>query len=520
MKDKRRIKHELPPSPKGHLLKVKTEQNMFAVLRVGSIALLILCQLVTFVVLSILLAEAFAWFMALSTILSLITTIVILSSDKPSDAKISWVIVILVFSYAGYIIYFLSDENVHFGLRKNKLGRIYATTNDFLPSLDVPESLPKQVRFNCNYLKQAGNFLSYVNTAVKYYPFGTMVFDDILDDLKKAQKFIYIEFFIINEGALFNRVMSILEDKVKAGVEVKIIYDDIGSQKGLSRKVRKRIRQTGIQLKAFNKLIPIFSAAMNFRDHRKFVIIDGEIAYTGGVNLADEYVGEKRIYGYWKDCGIRLEGDGVGAFTLAFLRQWQYLTDEKVDKDRVLCFNQRNYDGIVVPFVDGPDYPLHIGKDTFMNMISSAKDRLYIMTPYLIMGEEMEALLCAKARCGVDVKIIIPDVPDKKYVYLITKANAERLHKQGVKVYIMNDCFVHSKVLVSDDSAVVGSINMDMRSFYQQFESAVYFTGSSVKDVVDDVNESLKECVPVDYKRTNIMGRAIGALLRPFAPLM
>ena len=312
---------------------------------------------------------------------------------------------------------------------------------------------------------------------------------------------------------------------MKLGVDVRVIYDDLGSHKVLSKKEKNALKKAGIKIQPFNRVTPFFSATLNYRDHRKIVVIDGKSAYTGGCNLADEYVNEKRMHGYWKDSGIRLDGNAVDGFTLMFLRQWEFLTKQKEDYSKFLRKAQQiSGDSVFVPYADGLDYDKNIGKNVYENMISSAKEKIYIMTPYFIVDDTLTNLLINKAMSGVDVKLIIPEIPDKAFVYGVTRNNAEKLIDYGVKVYLMKKSFVHSKLLLTENSVVVGSINMDLRSFYQQFECAVYTDDDNVKkEVLIDFENTIKDSLLITEKnklRNHLIYRAFAGVMQIFAPFM
>ena len=337
--------------------------------------------------------------------------------------------------------------------------------------------------------------------------------------------FIFIEFFIISNGALFDKVLGVLKQKVFEGVKVRIIDDDLGSKKTLSTKSKLALKNAGIEIKPFNRLVPIFSVALNYRDHRKIIDIDGKFAYTGGVNLADEYINEKRMNGYWKDAGIRLEGSCVDAFTLFFLRQWEVLTRQKEDYSQYLClYDCHENASTVIPYADGLEYEHPIARGVYENMITSANEYLYIMTPYFIVDDGITSLLINKALSGVDVRLVLPSVPDKKFVYNVSRSNAEKLIDYGVKVYTVKGTFVHSKLLLTEDAVAIGSVNMDLRSFYQQFETSVYTDDKDVlADVLADFNSSFSHSEQITHKdkwSRNIFYRIYVGMIQVFAPFM
>lgn len=334
-----------------------------------------------------------------------------------------------------------------------------------------------------------------------------------------------MEFYIISDGVLLNRILDVLTQKVNQGVDVRIIYDDMGCHGKIKRRTKKQIKLAGIKFMHFNRLVPVFNIALNLRDHRKIVAIDGKVAFTGGTNLADEYINEKQIYGYWKDEGILIEGEAVDNLTIAFLRQWEFLTNESVEYDKYInLFSTFKTGSMVVPFISGPEFRYSVAKDMYIQMISSAEEKLNIMTPYFVPEETIISLLISKAKSGVEINLILPGIADKKFVYVVSRDYAERLISSGVNIYTMNNSFVHSKIIANDSSVIVGSINMDHRSFNQQFESAVYTNDKKVlKDVENDFKNTIEVCTkitPDRRKRNNIFYRVFAGLFRLISPFM
>lgn len=505
------------------VVKIRSEHNGIGVFKTLFVASLLVLQVAIYVLIYIYFIVLFRWFLIVSFVLSLITCIYVLSTDKNDQSKAVWIIFLLLGFSFGYIVYFLSDEHVFFGRAKKKYKKIFADSKKYLPKTVVPES--KSARNACTYLMNAGEFPAFSKTAIKYFPSGAQLFDDVLTRIESAQQFIFIEYFIISDGVLLERIMSILESKAKQGVIVRIIYDDMGCNGILSRKTKKRMARAGIKLCAFNRLLTYFSVALNFRDHRKMIIIDGKTAYTGGSNMADEYINEKRMHGYWKDTGLRMDGPAVDGFTLMFLRQWEYVSKHKTEYAPFLGhFEECDNSSIVVPYADGLDYKENIGKCNYASVIADAKDKLYIMTPYFIPDSTITELLVSKALSGVDVRIVLPGIPDKKLVYAVSRGNAERLIESGVKVYCMKNAFVHSKVMLNENCAVVGSINIDLRSFYQQFECAVLTDDKGVLyEVNADFETTFSDCEQIteaNAKRRSILNRIYVGALRLFSPLM
>lgn len=506
-------------------LKVKTESNGLGVLKTIIVVLLIALQAALMVASYLYFLTAFRWYLTFSIIMTFLTCIYVLSSDYHGQAKATWVLFLLVCFSFGYFIFFLSDKHILFIKSGKKFKKIEEDSRTFCKQENLEEKVPLDVLSNCNYLYNMGGFVSHTSSRTEYFSSGYKFFDNVLENLKKAKDFIFIEFFIISNGVLLNRFLDILKKKVSEGVDVRIIYDDMGSHGTLKRRTKKEIIKSGIKLHEFNRLMPVFNIALNLRDHRKIVIIDGKVAYTGGANLADEYVNEKRMHGYWKDAGIKIEGTAVDNLTLAFLKQWQFLTKTQEDYKKFLFkASAFNSDGVVVPYVSGPNYPASIAEGMCANIISNAEKFLFIATPYFIPDETITNLIINKAKSGVDVRIVLPEVADKKFVYIVSRNNAEKLLKHGVKLYTMNSSFVHTKNILTENLAIVGSANMDLRSFNQQFESAVFTTEKKTRsDILSDFDfifAHSSEILTKNSRRRFVSYRILAGLFNLISPFM
>ncbi|MBR2909376.1 MAG: cardiolipin synthase [Clostridia bacterium] len=522
MKNSINLRGRIKQSDHIYALKIKTESNGLGVLKTIIVMLLIALQLAFLVVSYLYLALAFQTYLLISVFLSLIACIHVLSTDYHGQAKATWVFFLLISFGFGYIMYFLSGKKIMFAKSKKKINK-YINKNDTLKVQEI--KIAGDIKNLSNYLYNAGKFVTYNNSKTTYFSSGASFFDDIIEEMKKAKEFIFLEFFIISNGVLLTRILDVLTQKANEGVDVRIIYDDMGSHRTLKRKTKNFILKNGIKLQSFNRLVPIFNIALNLRDHRKIVVIDGKVSYTGGANLADEYINEKRMHGYWKDEGIKIEGKATDNLTIAFLSQWEFLTGNQVDCSKYINKAQENKSqGIVVPFVSGPNYAYSIAQNSYLELISSAKEKLYIMTPYFIPDETILNAIVNKAKAGVDVRLVLPSIADKKFVYIVTRNNAEKIMDSGVKVYTMDNSFVHSKVVVTESMAIVGSINMDLRSFNQQFESAVLTneksTVSAVQKDFDFAFKYSKKIEEKDKKRNKVAYRSLAGLFNIISPFM
>lgn len=515
--------NKLFTNPNFDVIKIKTESN-YGALKTLIVGLLIVLQFVFLILSFFYLYKLFTGLMIFSLVISIIFCIITLSSKRTGQTKAIWILFMLVCFTFGWVVFLLSNEKFMFGKNKRRYKQIFEKSK-LDTSTQTLNHLAKPILNDCNYFANAGDFPIYYNANCTYFSNGASLYDSILEDLSQAKKFIFMEYFIISDGVLLNRILDVLGIKASEGLDVRIIYDDLGSHAILKRKTRKKIKKLGIKLLSFNKLVPIFNLALNLRDHRKIVVIDGNIAYTGGANLSDEYVNEKRTHGYWKDSGIKIQGDCVNTFTLSILRQWEFLTKKSENHSKYLNKNVDKCDNstqeICVPYVTGPDYSNNIARDTYENMIASANEKIYIMTPYFIPDETMLNILKNKAQSGVDVRIILPEIPDKRFVFLISLDSAERLTEYGVKLYLMKNSFVHSKIVLTENACVVGSINMDQRSFYQQFESAVYTNYSNVlSSVNDDFTNTFDRCQIHTKNKKGIIKNILVHILRLISPLM
>ena len=382
---------------------------------------------------------------------------------------------------------------------------------------------------NLSNLKYISNYTSYpitCNNNVDYYKLGDDVFPVMLEELKKAEKFIFFEYFIVAEGKMWNSILEILEEKAANGVDVRVIYDDLGCLALLDESYNKTLNKKGIKCIQFNKIGVDAGVIMNHRDHRKILVVDGKVAFSGGINIADEYININSKYGHWKDNGMRIKGDAVWNYTVMFLEMWNAYKKEDDDFSKFKYDFSKKEDGqgYVVPYGENPFTDEKVAENIYLNIISNAKKYIYIYTPYLIIDTDVINNLILAAKRGVDVRIVIPGIPDKKIVYTVSESYADPLVKGGVKVYRYTPGFVHSKVYVSDDKvATVGTINMDYRSLYLHFECGCYFENAKVvMDVKNDLVDTIKKCheVTQEEAKTKFIKGMWQALLRLVAPLM
>lgn len=502
----------------------------FLTQRVVLTALLILIQALLLFGIIWKLNNYFIYFYAFSVLLSLLLTLRIINNKSNPAFKIAWLIPILLFPVLGGLVYLVFGSDRTGKYIRNKMGRIEKEMQDGISKANERsgiEKMPPDVVNQSHYISNSAHCPPYKNTTVEYLPMGEVKFERMVQELKKAKRYIFMEYFIIQEGTMWNTILDVLEEKAKEGVDVRVIYDDMGCILTLPTGYEKTLREKGIQCQIFNPFIPILSSHFNTRDHRKICVIDGNVGFTGGINLADEYINGYEKHGHWKDTAILLKGEAVFSLTTMFLSMWDYLI-KKEGEDYAAYYPDswdENAQGIVQPFADNPLDDEAVGETVYLNLINKAKRYVYITTPYLILSNEMVTAMNTAAKSGVDVRIITPYVPDKWYVHAVSRSYYEMLVEAGVKIYEYTPGFVHAKTFVVDDEyAVVGTINLDYRSLYLHFECAAWmYKASCVTDVRDDFlkTQQMSQEITLEECRNISIPRRLGrSVLRVLAPLM
>lgn len=446
---------------------------------------------------------------------------------------IAWLIIIFLFPILGIFIYILCGGKLTGKKMEAQLTSIFSNMqSDFINDEDEVLLEVKKEDLHAyrqaNYIKSKSMCPIFKNSSCTYYPSGEASYNDIISALKSAKEFIFIEFFIIKEGVFWNSILDILSEKVKEGVDVRIIYDDVGCLFTLPAHYEKKLRSLGIKCYIFNQYNSLLSTKNSNRNHRKIILVDGKAAFTGGFNLSDEYINVIEKYGYWKDSVIRVKGDAVWNFTAMFLSAWGYLDGAKEDrsiyrKDTPLS-KEDNPSGFVQPYNDTPlDYE-GVGETVYLNLINKATDYIYITAPYLIIDNEMVTALCNAAKSGVDVRIITPHIPDKKLVYMVTCSFYPLLMESGVNIYEFTPGFIHSKNIIVDDVyGIVGSINLDYRSLYLHYECGVWmYKSDCIMDMKKDFLKTIEESKLIYYEKSkykNCFNRFASSILRILAPL-
>lgn len=465
-------------------------------------------------------------------LLSIGILLYLIRKDENSAYKIAWIILVMGVPLFGGVLYLLVGNKKPGKRLAVKMAAVKTEMKDAMAQnqwiLKEIQAQDPAVAGNVYYIGESGPYPVWKNTRVIYFPTGEEMFASMLEDLKKAEHYIFLEYFIIQEGLMWDWILEILEQKVKEGVDVRLIYDDVGCVSLLPFHYADMMEKKGIKCLAFNRFIPVFSLVMNNRDHRKIMVIDGHTAYNGGINLADEYINRKLRFGHWKDTGVRLQGDAVFNFTLMFLEIWNAFRTPDLDYHvfRPHRWHEEAFesDGYVAPYADTPLDNESLGENVYINILNQAKDYVYIATPYLLISDEMENALCLAAKRGVDVRILMPGIPDKPMVFFMAKSYYPPLLKAGVQIYEYTPGFVHAKSYVCDDRiATVGTINMDFRSLYLHFECGTLLYGCrAVLDVKKDMEECFPKChqVSIGDCRQGVVGNMITSVLRVLAPLM
>ncbi len=472
------------------------------------------------------------YFASLQILLTVMIIIYLFNSRMDPSAKLTWMWIIALMPMAGG--FFLLFSRVNLGYRKlsrdvreqiDETRTILAQNSQVLREVKEDGSGTDAL---VRYLNRSGCFPVYKDTAVRYFPSGEDMLEPLLKELEKAEKFIFLEYFIIEEGYVWGRILDILLEKARAGVDVRVLYDGMCEMFHLRPGYFRLLEQQGIQAKTFSPIKPLLSSHYNYRDHRKILVVDGRVAFNGGINLADEYMNRIHPFGYWKDAAVMLKGRGVESFTLMFLQMWNLSVNEALYHPYLHpdfpSLPERKQAGYVLPFADSPVDEDKAGENVYMDILYRAEHHVYIMTPYLILDGELENALKYAAQRGVDVRIILPGIPDKKIAYSLAKSHYHSLVGAGVRIYEYTPGFVHAKVVLGDDErAVVGTINFDYRSFYHHFECATYlYRTPCIRDIREDFDRTLSQCREVTeetMRHEKWYYRLMGQVVKFVAPL-
>ncbi len=523
MDDREKVVSLAAPIKKGIMHLIFSRFFLFALLLVFQLALMVVALL---------------WFdenapliMFLLGVVEIVMIIYLFNSSMDSSAKLTWLLIVTIFPIMGALFLLFTQSNLGHRVERKRVEKQLEISDGMVAQ---PEGVLAEIEHDrsgiddlCRYLNNSGCFPLFRNTQVTYFTIGEDKFKAMLEELEKAKDYIFLEYFIIEEGYMWGRILEVLQRKAKEGVEVRVMYDGMCELSNLPAGYCKLLEAQGIRAKVFSRLIPVFSTHYNYRDHRKILIIDGKVAFNGGVNLADEYINRVERFGHWKDTALMMKGPAARSFALMFLQMWN-ISEEEPEYEKWLAYGGEEdlpSDGYVMPYGDCPLDDDKVGEAVYMDILNRATDYVHIMTPYLILDDELRSSLIFAARRGVDVKLILPGIPDKKMAFSLAKTHYKNLTDAGVRIYEYTPGFVHAKVFVSDDiRAVVGTINLDYRSLYHHFECATYlYQTSCIEDIEKDYQETLAKCrqvTPETIKNETIGYKITGQLAKFIAPLM
>lgn len=483
--------------------------------------------------------SVFRWFGGLlphyfggSVAMSAFMVVYILNSEMDNSAKITWMVTIAILPVVGVPLFFYVKSNIGHNALKKRVTHLTEEARGLQPqplaaAQELAEADPGAASLARYLHGKGGGFSVYRNTEVTYFPGGEAKFEELLRQLEKAEKYIFLEYFIIDEGLMWGKILEVLARKAAEGVDVRVMYDGTCEFTTLPRDYPSRLEKLGIQCRVFSPVQPFVSTHYNYRDHRKILVIDGKVGFTGGVNLADEYINHIEKYGRWKDAAVMLEGEAVRPLTILFLEMWSILREPEFVKFLSVPPHSVPAKGFAAPYGDCPLDGERVGEMVYIDLLNRAKRYIHIMTPYLILDGELETALKFAAERGVDVHLILPHVPDKKFAYALAKTHYKSLLNSGVRISEWLPGFVHAKVFVVDDSeAVVGTINLDYRSLYHHFENAVWMKDTACIPAIEkDFQKTLEFCRDVEPTRESIWeGKVLlhlaGILLKVIAPLL
>ena len=501
-----------------------------SIVRLVIVGVSLLLQMGWLILLAVKMNAYSIWISLLTSILSIVVVLRLSSKHTSTAMKMPWIMLILAAPVMGLSMYLLFEILGDPGKMGKRIDGIRKQTEGSLPQdaavLDRLERENQSAAGQSRYLSQYQHWPVYENTQVNYYGEAADAFEAMKADLEKAENFIFMEYFIVEDNDSFRELREILVRKARQGVEVRLMYDDIGSVGYVNFRFARGLNEDGIHCRIFNPAMPVLNLFLNHRDHRKTTVIDGKVGYTGGYNLADEYFGRTHPYGNWKDTGLRLEGDAVRSLTASFLELWNVTARSSEDCTRYLEISHSvEAKGFVQPYNDNPLSEERTAENVYLNLISQAKKTVYFTTPYLIITDEMSRALRLAAKRGVDVRIITPGIPDKKVVFAMTRSYYAGLARQGVRIFEYTPGFCHAKQCLCDrEIASIGSSNLDYRSLYHHFENDVLLYGcDAIGDMARDFDNLFPQCEEVTEKYHSGRGamlRIWQCILRLFSPLV
>ena len=508
----------------------KAEKKIAGAIRIVIVGLVVIAQILLLAFIVIKLKHNAVYVYLILEILGAVAVISLIGNDRNNSYTIAWLVILLILPVFGYLLYIMWGRAATSGRKSANIRAAIMRGAEFLdhdPQVYAEfEQYHPSRKTIARFLSREG-FPLYTNTKCEYFPLGELQFEKMLADLEAAERFIFMEYFILSEGRLWDKIYDVLRRKAEQGVEVRLMFDDFGSILTAPNNLIKMLESEDIRAIAFNPVHRYISRLyINYRNHQKITVIDGNVGYTGGTNLADEYANLYAKHGHWKDAAIRLEGDAVWSLAVIFLQMWEAESEQREDYLKYKpTIKKITGDGFYQPFSDGPvNNPHNPAEAMYRKIISNAKEYVYITSPYLVIDDSMAATLCIAAMGGTDVRIITPKVWDHWYVHMVTRSNYGRLMKAGVRIYEYSPGYIHAKTIISDDDqGITGSINMDYRSFNLHFENGVWICGAPVlKEIKQDIIDTIAVCEEItldEWKRRPWYIKFGQAFLRLFAPL-
>lgn len=491
---------------------------------------LMLVQILLLIFITLNFMESSTIYFSVVYVLGFLSVFYVLSREEYPAFKMSWVIIILVAPVFGVPLYLI------FGNKRNTKAidrQVYeynqyvinqGKAHQYFDPVNM-DDLSLIYKRQSDYIHRLAKTMVFDGTKVTYLESGEVAFDHILKEMKQATKFILIESFIIDFGFVWHSILTLLKEKIEQGVSVYLLYDDLGTIQNFPAKYEKKLIAMGIKAVVFNRMKAHLNPRLNYRDHRKIIVIDGNVGFTGGINLADEYMNRKIRFGHWKDTAVKLEGNAVYSMSEMFFQQWCFASKTSIDITSFMPKRESKSDGYVQPFGDSPLDNYNVSENAYIQIINHATDYVWITTPYLILDIQMSTALTIAAESGVDVRIITPSIPDKWYVHSVSRSHYKSLLRSGVKIYEYTPGFIHSKMFVCDDNvAIVGTTNMDYRSFYLHFECGVaMYNNSAIYDVRNDISRTFDVCKEITIASENeapITTRLLRNVLKLFSTMM
>lgn len=512
----------------------KAKKGLLQVLfsRAFIIGMLLLIQFIMFAGSVLYLYEYLLPIFWLTTGLGILVVIRIINKKGNPAFKLAWIITVFSLPVVGVAFYLFCEMQLRV---KYLAGRLQLLWIDSRPYMEQNNNALQAMRIAKPANGNLGNFLYsqvgypvHRNTSVEYFASGEEKFEALLEKLEAAEHYIFLEYFIIEEGIMWGSILEVLKRKVREGVEVRVLYDGTCSIVKLPYNYHRQLNKMGIKCKEFSPIRPMLTTYQNNRDHRKICVIDGKYGITGGINLGDEYINEKSELGHWKDTAVMIEGEAVQSLTMMFLQLWNITEKKPENYSAYLTPKSAKVNpslGFVLPYGDSPYDDENVGEQVYFHVLNHAKKYVHIMTPYLILDNEMVTNLVYTAKCGIEVIIIMPHIPDKWYAFTLAKTYYSELISAGVQIYEYTPGFVHAKMFISDDdTATVGTINLDYRSLYLHFECGVFiYNNPAVREIEADFQKTLRQCQKVsllDVENRTFIEKTAGYLLRIIAPLM